>query len=215
MARETYIFKLKPLPYGFDSLEPFIDAWTMELHHDKHLATYVDNLNNTIEKYPNYYDWSLEKLLYNINSLPEEIRTAVRNNGGGVYNHNLFFSIMTPGGAPIEDSHLLHAINKAFGTFEDFKSGFKQAALEVFGSGYAWLVSDSMGNLSILKTPNQDTQIPLNLTAVLIIDVWEHAYYLKNQNRRNEYIDNWFNVINYKQAELNYLTYKTTDFSQA
>jgi len=201
---ETYPFQLQPLPYAYDALEPYIDAQTMMLHHDKHLRTYVTNLNNALEKHPEFQSWSLEKLLGNLDALPESIRTVVRNNGGGVYNHNIFFKLLSNDSKAPTTGPLFDAITAKFGSIENFKNEIKTAGLGVFGSGWAWLASDEDGTLSIIKTPNQDTQIPLGLLPVINLDVWEHAYYLKNQNRRNEYIDNWFNVINWKQAEENY-----------
>lgn len=210
-----YPFKLKPLPYANDALEPFIDAKTMEIHHDKHLKTYVDNLNKALEGKPEYQGWPLERLLYRLEELPEDIRTAVRNSGGGVYNHDLYFNIMTPGGAALQEGSLKEAINAQWGSVDEFLAQLKAAALSVFGSGWAWLVADNTGKLSIYKTPNQDTQIPANLTPVINLDVWEHAYYLKVQNRRADYIDNWFNVINWEAAQGNYNKFYDTDFSKA
>ena len=200
----TYPFELIPLPYPYNGLEPFIDEKTMELHHDKHLATYVKNLNDTISKYPDLYSWPLEKLLYNISFLPFEIRQDVRHNAGGVYNHNMFFDMMTTKSTPIKKGGLLTAIIKNFGSYDNFKSEFKQAALKVFGSGYAWLVSDTMGNVNIMTTPNQDTPIANGLTPIILLDVWEHAYYLKHYNLRADYIDDWFNVIDFDKAQKRY-----------
>ena len=207
-------FTLKPLPYAYDALEPYIDAKTMELHHSKHVQTYVDNLNNALVAYPQYQDWPIERLLYNLESLPQDIQAAVRNNGGGVYNHDFFFDIMTPDAKPLADGPLKTAIEGKWGSLESFQSHLKTAGLSVFGSGWAWLVADNLGELSIYKTPNQDTQIPANLTPIINLDVWEHAYYLLRQNRRAEYIDNWFNVVNWAKAEENYAKYSTTDFSK-
>jgi len=209
-----YPFKLQPLPYAYDAMEPFIDAKTMEIHHSKHVQTYVDNLNKALENQPDYQSWSLEKLLYNLDKLPQEIQAAVRNNGGGIYNHNLYFNIMAPGGKPLAEGQLKAAIDSTWGNLDEFLAQLKAAGLSVFGSGWAWLVSDNLGNLSIFKTPNQDTQIPANLTPVINLDVWEHAYYLKVQNRRADYIDNWFNVIDWGAAEKNYAKHKETDFSK-
>ncbi|MDR2166309.1 MAG: superoxide dismutase [Clostridiales bacterium] len=209
-----YPFTLKPLPYGYDALEPHIDAKTMEIHHGKHLQTYVDNLNKALENKPEYQDWPLPRLLFNLDKLPQDIQTPVRNHGGGVYNHNLFFEIMAENGRPLGDGPLKAAIEKVWGSLEAFLAEFKAAGLSVFGSGWAWLVSDNQGNLSIYKTPNQDTQIPANLTPVINLDVWEHAYYLLRQNRRPEYIDNFFNVINWEKAEEYYAKYPETDFSK-
>ena len=210
-----YKFTLQPLPYPYDALEPFIDAKTMEIHHSKHVQTYVDNLNKALENHPEFHNWSLEKLLYNLDKLPQEIQAPVRNSGGGVYNHNLYFNIMTKGGKPLANGPLKAEIEKVWGSVDEFLAQIKAAGLSVFGSGWAWLVADSEGRLSIYKTPNQDTQIPANLTPVINLDVWEHAYYLKVQNRRAEYIDNWFNVIDWEAAEKNYAKHSTTDFSKA
>jgi len=208
-------FTLKPLPYPTDSLEPHIDAKTMEIHHGKHVQTYVDNLNKALEGKDEYKGWSLEKLLFNLDTLPQELQAPVRNNGGGIFNHDLFFSMMTNSGKPLGEGSLKEAIVAAFGSMDELKAQLKQAGLTQFGSGWAWLVSDKSGKLSILKTPNQDTQIPQNLTAVVNLDVWEHAYYLKCQNRRAEYIDNWFNVVDWAAAEQNYAKHKETDYSKA
>ncbi|HEY8395528.1 MAG TPA: superoxide dismutase, partial [Bacilli bacterium] len=154
--KETYPFKLKPLPYDYDALEPYIDRETMHFHHDKHHQTYVDNLNKTLENYPELHKKTLVELLQNLEVLPEEIQTAVRNNGGGVLNHNLFFDGMTPASTKAPEGKLAEAINQAFGSFENFKETFKKAALGRFGSGWVWLVSDENGNLKIISTPNQD-----------------------------------------------------------
>lgn len=199
--KETYPFKLKPLPYDYDALEPYIDRETMHFHHDKHHQTYVDNLNKTLENYPELHKKTLVELLQNLEVLPEEIQTTVRNNGGGVLNHNLYFDGMTPASTKAPEGKLAEAINQAFGSFENFKETFKKAALGRFGSGWVWLVSDENGNLKIISTPNQDVPMNLKVNPILEIDVWEHAYYLKYQNRRAEYIDNWFNVIDWKKAE--------------
>ena len=210
-----YPFKLQPLPYAYDALEPFIDAKTMEIHHSKHVQTYVDNLNKALENQPDYQTWPLERLLYNLDKLPQAMQAPVRNNGGGVYNHNLYFAIMAPGGKHLAVGTLKAAIDKDFGSLEKLLEQLKAAGLSVFGSGWAWLVADSQGRLSIFKSPNQDTQIPANLTPVINLDVWEHAYYLKVQNRRAEYIDNWFNVINWEAAQRNYDKFAEMDFSRA
>ena len=213
-----YPFVLVPLPYAYDALEPFIDAKTMELHHDRHLATYVNNLNAALKDYPELHNWNLEQLLYYADYLPKDIRTAVVNNGGGVYNHNLFFAGMkgrdgvehdasNSGGTPWAASptaELLTAINNKFGSFDNFKDEFKKQALSVFGSGYTWLAADSNGELYIVNTKNQDTVLPLNLLPVMLIDVWEHAYYLKHYNVRADYIDAWFNVVDMDKAKANY-----------
>lgn len=202
-----YPFPLEPLPYAYDALEPTIDAQTVMIHHDRHLKSYVDNLNKTLEPYPMYHSWTLEMLLCNINALPEEIRIPVQRNAGGVYNHNFYFNGMSPHPSNPKNK-LLDAINAAFGSYENFKAVFKKNALSVFGSGYSWLVMDKHANrpneLRIINTANQDTPLPCTVCPVLVIDVWEHAYYLKYQNKRADYIDNWFQVINWDKAEKNY-----------
>ena len=210
-----YPFTLLPLPYAHNALEPYIDEQTMHIHHGKHLQTYVDNLNKALEPHQNLHDWPLERLLYNLDKLPAAIQTPVRNAGGGVYNHNLYFSVMGPAGKPLADGTLKTAITRDFGSMDEFLQQLKAAGLAVFGSGWAWLVADNAGKLSIYKTPNQETQIGDNLTPIMILDTWEHAYYLKSQNRRAEHIDNWFNVINWQAAQANYDNYSKTDYSKA
>jgi Fe-Mn family superoxide dismutase len=205
MPVENYKFELKPLPYEYNALEPYIDKETMHFHHDKHLKTYVDNLNKSLENYPCYQKWSLKELVKYYKRLPMQLQTPIKNNAGGVYNHNLFFELLSPESKLDMSSNLVKRIEKDFGSFENFKNQFKNIALSVFGSGYAWLVKDMHGKLSIITTANQDTPLPLKLCPILLIDVWEHAYYLKNQNRRNEYIDSWFNIINWGKAEERYL----------
>lgn len=202
---EHYPFSLIPLPYAYDALEPYIDTETMRLHHDKHLKAYVDNLNKALSSYPQYHMWTLTQLISNTSNLPKNIQIAVRNNAGGVYNHNLYFSLMHTPAYEIPKGKLAVAIVSTFGSMERFKENFKQAALDRFGSGWAWLVMNSNGKIGIVSTPNQDTPLCQGLCPILLIDVWEHAYYLKYQNRRPEYIDNWFNVINWNEAEQNYM----------
>lgn len=197
-------FKLKPLPYAYDALEPYIDKETMMLHHDKHEKAYLDNLNKAISKYPELYKKGIEGMLKDLNSVPEDIRETVKNNAGGVYNHEFFWSIMSPEKNQTPAGDLLKAINKDFQSFDNFKAKFKEAALGRFGSGWAFLVKDKDGKLSIISTANQDSPISQGLTPIIGIDVWEHAYYLKYQNKRGDYIDNWWNVVNWKQAENNY-----------
>ena len=194
-------FELKPLPYAYDALEPYIDKETMMLHHDKHEKAYVDNLNKAISKYPELYKKGLEGILKDLNSIPADVRETVKNNAGGVYNHDFFWSIMTPEKGQKPSEELLKAINKDFGSLDNLKTKFNEAALGRFGSGWAWLVLNKDGNLSIISTPNQDSPISQDLKPILGIDVWEHAYYLKYQNRRKDYIDNWWNVVNWKQVE--------------
>ncbi len=191
---EHYKFVNVSLPYAYDALEPYIDTKTMELHHDKHLQTYIDNLNKALENYPQFQNWSLEQLLYYADRLPTEIRTTVKNNAGGVYNHLIYFEGLNPKGER-EIDRVRKQIIEQFGSYENFEKEIKKAALSVFGSGYAWLVEDNNGRLSIITTANQDTPIPMGLFPIINVDVWEHAYYLKNYNRRNEYLDNWLKVI--------------------
>ena len=201
---ESNKFKLEPLPYSYDGLEPYIDKETMMIHHDKHEKAYVDNLNAAIAKYPDLYSKGLEGLLTDLDSLPEDVKQAIINNAGGVYNHEFFWSIMAPEQPGVPTGTLAKAISRDFGTFDDFKARFKIAGLNRFGSGWAWLVSDTEGNLSIISTANQDTPISQGLIPIIGIDLWEHAYYLKYQNRRGEYIDAWWNTVNWEQAERNY-----------
>jgi len=198
--KNTYPFELKPLAYDYNALEPYIDEATMHLHHDKHLLAYVNNLNAALENYPELHNKTLEELLSNIHALPNEIQTKVRNNGGGVFNHNLYFDLMAPNSPKKPVGKLAEAIDATFGSFEKFKETFKKAAMDRFGSGWAWLVADKDNKLMILSTPNQDVPLNLEVKPILAIDVWEHAYYLKYQNRRAEYIDNFFEVINWEKA---------------
>lgn len=195
-----YPFENPPLPYAYDALEPFIDTKTMHLHHDRHLQTYVNNLNETLKGHPELQGWSLEELLYNADSLPEDIQTPIKHNGGGVYNHIFYFDGLTNSRTRSQAGILYSAIINAFGSTEQFYNEFKDQALSVFGSGYAWLVVDNNGNLRIITLANQDTPIPLNLCPILTIDVWEHAYYLKHYNERDAYIYDWFNVVNWERA---------------
>jgi len=190
-------FELPKLPYAVDALEPYIDAQTMSIHHTKHHQAYITNLNAAIEKHPELAEKSLEDLLSDLNAVPEDIRVAVRNHGGGTWNHNMFWEIMGPktGGAP--SGAVAQALESAFGSFDAFKSEFEKAATTRFGSGWAWLVKKGDG-LAVVSTANQDTPLSEGLTPVMGIDVWEHAYYLKYQNRRPEYISNWWNVVNWE-----------------
>ena len=196
-------FELPKLPYAVDALEPYIDAQTMTLHHDKHHQTYVTNLNGAIEKHPELADKSLEDLLLDLNAVPEDIRMVVRNHGGGTLNHSMFWEIMGPnaGGAP--SGELAQAVDSAFGSFDSFKADFEKAANGRFGSGWAWLVKKGDG-LAIVSTANQDNPLSDGATPILGIDVWEHAYYLKYQNRRAEYVTNWWNVVNWDAVAARY-----------
>ena len=190
-------FTLPPLPYGFDALEPHLDAQTMQIHHDKHHATYVANLNKAalpLDKALS--NDSVAGLLKDLNSIPESVRTAVRNNGGGHYNHSLFWQMMKKGGGGEPTGDLAKAIDAAFGSFATFKDNLAKAGLGQFGSGWAWLVLDGSA-LKIESTPNQDSPLSSGKTPLLGIDVWEHAYYLKYQNKRADYITAWWNVVNW------------------
>ena len=196
---------LPPLPYDYAALEPYIDAQTMQIHHGKHHQAYVNNLNAALDKHPELSSWSLEDLLRKINQVPEDIRTAVRNNGGGNHNHSLFWTIMRPpsetGGEP--GGALADAITKTFGTVAKFKELLSAAATGRFGSGWAWLVV-SGGSLEVLSTANQDSPLMDGKGPILGLDVWEHAYYLKYQNRRPDYIAAWWNVVNWEEVAKRY-----------
>jgi len=198
-------FQLNPLPYAHDALEPFIDATTMQIHHDKHHAAYINNLNGALEKHPELGSKTLEQLLSDLNAVPEDIRTVVRNHGGGTFNHNLFWEIMAPkaGGEP--KGALAKAIDAAFNNFANFKAEFEKAANGRFGSGWAWLVKKGSG-LAVVSTPNQDNPMSEGMSPVLGIDVWEHAYYLKYQNRRAEYVTSWWNVVNWEEVARRFST---------
>jgi len=195
-------FKTPELPYAYNALEPNIDEQTMRVHHDKHHVGYVTKLNNAIEG-TEYEGWDIEKLLANLAKVPENIRTAVRNNGGGHYNHSLFWPVMKKGGGGEPSGEIGSAIKSTFGSYDEFKKQFSAAATGRFGSGWAWLVVAG-GKLEITSTPNQDNPISDGKTPILGLDVWEHAYYLKYQNRRAEYVENFFNLINWDQVEENY-----------
>ncbi len=194
-------FILPPLPYAYDALEPFIDAETMHIHHDKHHAAYVANLNKAFEPLlmdgpQPTIDGTLKSFLQNLNSFPENIRTAVRNNGGGHYNHSLFWQMMKKNGGGQPTGELAKALDASFGSFSAFKEALTKAALGQFGSGWAWLVLDGK-QLKISATPNQDTPLTIGQIPLLGVDVWEHAYYLKYQNKRADYVNAWFNVVNW------------------
>lgn len=197
-------FELPPLPYAYDALEPHIDAMTMQVHHDKHHAAYVTNLNGALEKHPELAGKSLEDLLGDLNAVPEDIRMVVRNHGGGTWNHSMFWEIMAPkfGGEP--EGALADAIDATFGGFQAFKTEFEKAAMGRFGSGWAWLVKKSDGGLAVVSTANQDNPLSEGHTPVFGLDVWEHAYYLKYQNRRAEYVTNWWNVVNWEEIARRY-----------
>ena len=189
-------FQLSDLGYGYDALEPHIDAQTMEIHHGKHHATYVEKLNEALAKHPELKDKKIEELLSDIGSVPEDIRTAVANHGGGHHNHTLFWEAMKPGGAKAPTGQLAEVINSVFGSFDDFKAKLTEAAVGRFGSGWGWLVK-SDNKLEIYSTANQDSPLMEGMTPILGVDVWEHAYYLKYQNRRPDYIAAWWQVVNW------------------
>jgi superoxide dismutase, Fe-Mn family len=199
-------YELPQLPYDYNALEPTIDDATMHLHHEKHHNTYVTNLNAALDKHPDADPGDVERLLRDINSVPEGIRTAVRNNGGGHANHSMFWQIMSPNGGGEPTGSLPEAINRDFSSFGSFKEewGKVGAPGSVFGSGWVWLIASSEGTLSIEKTANQDSPLMEGKNPIIGLDVWEHAYYLKYQNRRPEYIEAWWNVVNWDEAERRY-----------
>ena len=192
-------FELPPLPYDYAALEPTIDEATMKLHHDKHHQTYVTNLNGAVEKHPDLGKKTPEELLKDLASVPEEVRTVVRNNGGGHVNHTMFWQIMKPGGGGEPQGGIAEQIQEDFGNFDTFKKQFNEAAAKQFGSGWGWLVYRG-GKLEIITTPNQDSPLMQGLFPILGNDVWEHAYYLKYNNRRPEYLAAWWNVVNWDEV---------------
>lgn len=194
------MFVLPKLDYGYDALEPYIDAQTMEIHYTKHHQTYIDKLNDALKDSPDLQNKTVEELLANLSELPESLQTAVNNHGGGHHNHSLFWKSMTPGGSNIS-SELQAKIVQAFGDFDSFKTEFEQAATTRFGSGWAWLVIGDDNKLHVTSSANQDSPLTNNQIPLLGLDVWEHAYYLKYQNRRPEYIDAWWNVVNWEAVE--------------
>jgi len=198
-------FKLPDLPYDTNALEPYIDTATMGIHHDKHHAAYVNNLNAALEGHPELQEKSAIELLLNLDALPEDIRGAVRNNGGGHVNHSMFWTLMSPKGGGEPSGSLAEAINEAFGSFDEFKAAFAKAGATRFGSGWAWLCVGADGKLVVTSTPNQDNPVSDGLIPILGLDVWEHAYYLNYQNRRPDYITEWWNVVNWDRVS-SYLT---------
>ena len=198
------MYTLPKLPFAYDALEPFIDEATMRLHHSKHHQTYIDKLNQALESHPDLNKQSIEELVSELGNMPKEVMTAIRNHGGGHLNHSFFWQILSPDGGGEPSRELASAIDEAFGSFEAFKDEFIKEALAVFGSGWAWLVVDAGGDLSLTYTANQDSPLSQGLTPILGLDVWEHAYYLKYQNRRAEYLAAWFKVINWPQVEINW-----------
>ena len=199
-------YTLPPLPYAFDALEPHIDARTMEIHHDKHHAAYINNLNAALKDHPELAAKPVNELIADLSAVPEAIRPAVRNNGGGHSNHTFFWEIMGKGkgGAPV--GTLAEAITKTFGSYDEFKAKFEEAGVKRFGSGFAWLIVNKQGQLEIISLPNQDSPYMDGNKPVIANDVWEHAYYLNYQNRRPDYLKVWWNVVNWDHAEQNYLT---------
>ena len=195
--------ELPKLPYSYDALEPFIDARTMEIHHSKHHNTYVVKLNEALDKFPELQNKTIEELLRNLNSVPEEIRTAVRNHGGGHYNHSLFWKMMNPAPAKEPTGKLLTAINQTFGSFDNFREQLTNIGLRRFGSGWAWLVINN-NKLEVYSTPNQDSPLMESKVPILGVDVWEHGYYILYAWRRDEYLKNWWNVVNWPEVESNY-----------
>ncbi|HHT64466.1 MAG: superoxide dismutase [Caldicoprobacterales bacterium] len=197
-------FKLPELNYAYDALEPHIDRMTMEIHHTRHHQAYIDNLNKALEGHEKYQNMKIRELIANLNSLPDDIKTAVRNHGGGHLNHEMFWNTMSPNGGGKPAGQVARKIEEDFGGFENFKSEWKKAALGRFGSGWAWLIKDEGGKLAIVSTANQDNPVSEGKNPLLGIDVWEHAYYLKYQNKRADYIDAWFNVVDWDKVEENY-----------
>ncbi len=198
-------FILPELPYAYEALEPYLDKQTMEIHHQKHHATYTNNLNTALQKYPEFLTKTIEEILTNLNAIPEEIRVAVQNNGGGYYHHNLWWAELSPNAALEPHGKVAEAIQKEFGSFSSLKEQMTAAALNRFGSGWAWLSKRSNRTLLIHSTPNQDSPLSQGLIPLLGIDVWEHAYYLKYQNRRKDFVDAFWNVINWDEVEQRFL----------
>lgn len=194
------MFKLPDLTYNYDALEPFIDAKTMEIHHTKHHQAYITNLNAALEKYPEFFEREISEIIKNLSTVPEGIRNAVRNNAGGHLNHSFFWELMGPNGQHEPSGLLKDKIDLTFGSFNDFKLKFKAAALTRFGSGWVWLISNKAGDLEIISTPNQDNPLTDGLKPILGLDVWEHAYYLNYQNRRADYVDAWWNVVDWRKV---------------
>ncbi|MFQ3536306.1 MAG: superoxide dismutase [Aggregatilineales bacterium] len=202
-------FELPPLPYAPEALEPHIDAQTMQIHHGKHHAAYVNNLNAALEQHPQFFEMTVDQIIKNLGSVPEDVRQAVRNNGGGHVNHTMFWQIMSASGGGTPTGDLAAAIDTTFGSFDAFKAEFKKAAVGRFGSGWAWLIVDG-GALKIVSTPNQDNPVMdnPNVVPILGLDVWEHAYYLKYQNRRPDYVDAWWNVVDWNAVAERYAAAK-------
>jgi Fe-Mn family superoxide dismutase len=198
-AGEKRIHVVAPLPYAYNALEPYLDEQTMHVHHDKHHETYCANLNAALEKHPELFGKPVEDLLRDLVSVPEDIRTAVRNNGGGYFHHSLFWTFMKPNGGGTPTGKIANIINEHFGGFENFKTKFNEAGTKHFGSGWVWLVRNQAGKYEIVSTPNQDSPVSQGLYPIFCNDLWEHAYYLKYQNRRAEYLQAWWNVVNWDE----------------
>lgn len=204
MRAEHYPFVVRPLPYEYDALMPVLDEQTLHFHHDKHYKTYTDNLNAILADYPQLQQKSLKELLTELELLPAAIRTGIRNNGGGVYNHELYFDAMKSPAGQEPVGELAEAIVRDFGSYKQWQEQMKQAAVTKFGSGWAWLLTDRAGKLSIVQTANQDVPDLTEYAPVFLVDVWEHAYYLQYQNRRADYVDGWFTLINWRKAQKRY-----------
>lgn len=195
------MYKLPELNYTYDALEPYIDTLTMETHHSKHHQAYITNLNAALEQHPELKDKTIEDLLIHLSSVPSDILNAVRNNGGGHYNHSFFWKLLSKEGPKVPSGDLKNSIDATFGDFESFKAKFKAAALSRFGSGWAWLIVNPKGVLEITSTPNQDSPITEGNKPILGLDVWEHAYYLHYTNKRADYVDQWWNIVNWSQVD--------------
>lgn len=204
MKEETYPFVVRPLPYDYDALCPVLDEETLCFHHDKHYKTYVDNLNNTLADYPELQQMSLKQLLMDLDKLPAGAATSVRNNGGGVYNHELYFDAMKSPVGQEPSGSLAEAINTEFGSFQQWKEIMKQAAVTKFGSGWAWLLTDEKGKLTVVQTANQEVPDLRIFHPLFLVDVWEHAYYIQYRNRRADYVECWFDLINWRKAQKRY-----------
>ncbi len=204
MKDAKYPFVVQPLPYEYDALMPVLDEVTLQFHHDKHYKTYVDNLNNALADYPELQQLSLKELLVGVEKLPIAVKEAIRNNGGGVYNHELYFDGMKSPVGQEPCGALAEAIKRDFGSYQQWKEQMKQAAVTKFGSGWAWLLTDKEGKLSIMQTANQDVPDFLAYTPLFLVDIWEHAYYLQYQNRRADYVEGWFSLINWRKAQRRY-----------
>lgn len=204
MREATYPFVVQPLPYEYDALMPVLDEQTLRFHHDKHYKTYVDNLNSILADYPELQKTGLKELLVNLDNLPAAARTPIRNNGGGVYNHELYFDAMKSPVGQEPCGALAEALKRDFGSYLQWKEQMKQAAVGRFGSGWAWLVTDREGKLKIVQTANQDVPELQEYTPLFLVDVWEHAYYLQYQNRRADYVEGWFDLIHWRKAQRRY-----------